>query len=380
MLFDLAPKENREDLYDFDEPFERLSAFLQEPVERTPLIVVKGMRRTGKTSLIKTALNELELTYLYVDGREFAAAPVITKLDLMRELERELNLMVKRYGKWRTKFFAALRGVRWIKLTDKFPFLHFEWRRPSSMDILDLVQAFQVLSDDIGTRTVLVLDEAQHFSRLADYRLQYLLAHIYDHVHEIQIIISGSEVGLLYDFLETDNPDAPLFGRGMGEITVPWLPRESALDFLQQGCRQARLRVPPESNQKAVDELNGTIGWLTLYGHELMKGIPPETALMRTIEQGSALEAQELEHFLTVRKQGRSRYLAILKAAARLDRARWIDLKTNLETVERKRITDRRFNSLLQNLLKANFLTKEGEEYFIPDPLLKHALLTDLIR
>ena len=158
--------------------------------------------------------------------------------------------MVKRYGKWRAKFFTALGGVRWIRLTDKFPFLHFEWRRPSGMDILDLVQAFQVLSDDIGTRAVWVLDEAQHFSRLADYRLQYLLAHIYDHVHEIQTIISGSEVGLLYDFLETDNPDAPLFGRGMGEITVPWLPRESALDFLQRGCRQAGLRVPPNHTER----------------------------------------------------------------------------------------------------------------------------------
>jgi AAA+ ATPase superfamily predicted ATPase len=165
----------------------------------------------------------------------------------------------------------------------------------------------------------------------------------------------------------------------MGEITVPWLPRESALDFLQRGCRQAGLRVPPESHRKAVDELNGTIGWLTLYGHELMTGSPPETALMRTIDQGSALEARELEHFLTVRKQGRGRYLAILKAAARLDRARWVDLKTNLETAERKRITDRRFNNLLQNLLKANFLNKEGEEYFVPDPLLKRALLTGLL-
>jgi predicted AAA+ superfamily ATPase len=59
MLFNPAPKEKREDLYDFDEPFRKLSTLLQEPVERSPLIVVKGMRRTGKTSLIKTALNKL---------------------------------------------------------------------------------------------------------------------------------------------------------------------------------------------------------------------------------------------------------------------------------------------------------------------------------
>jgi AAA+ ATPase superfamily predicted ATPase len=380
MLFNPAPKEKREDLYDFDEPFRKLSTLLQEPVERSPLIVVKGMRRTGKTSLIKTALNKLGLPYLYIDGREFATIPAITKRDLLKELERELNLMIKRHRRWRTKLSVVLRGVRWIKLTNKFPFLHFEWRRPADMDISDLVQAFQVLSGDIGKRVVLVLDEAQHFVRLVNYRLQYLLAHIYDHVHEIQTIVSGSEVGLLYDFLETDDPEAPLFGRGMAEVTVPWLSRELALDFLQRGCQQVGIKVPAESHQRAVDELDGTIGWLTLYGYELWRSNPPETALARTIEQGTRLEAQELEHFLSVREQGRSRYLTLLRTAARLGRARWINLKANIESTEGRKITDGRFNNLLQNLLKANFLNKEGEEYFVPDPLLKRALLTGLVR
>ena len=50
------------------------------------------------------------------------------------------------------------------------------------------------------TRFVLALDEAQELKRLVDYKLQYPLTDIYDNKHEIQMIVSGSQVGLLEDF------------------------------------------------------------------------------------------------------------------------------------------------------------------------------------
>jgi hypothetical protein len=53
LLFDLMPKARREDLFDFDEELDRLTRLLGD--SRTRLIVVKGLRRSGKTSLILTA-------------------------------------------------------------------------------------------------------------------------------------------------------------------------------------------------------------------------------------------------------------------------------------------------------------------------------------
>lgn len=55
-------------------------------------------------------------------------------------------------------------------------------------------------------------------------------------------------------------------------------------------------------------------------------------------------------------------------------------LKTNVETSGRKRVTDRRFSGLLENLVKADFLGKKGNEYFVPDPLLARALRSDLVK
>ena len=65
MLFDPRPKERREDLYNFDEELNKLIKSFGEP-----LIVVSGLRRTGKTSLILTALNISEKPFIYIDLRE----------------------------------------------------------------------------------------------------------------------------------------------------------------------------------------------------------------------------------------------------------------------------------------------------------------------
>lgn len=130
-----------------------------------------------------------------------------------------------------------------------------------------------------------------------------------------------------------------------------------------------------------MNELDGVMGWLTLFGHELVKGGPAEDALARTIKKGTKLEAQELEHFLKTRPQARKRYVAILRTAARLRRpARWITLKTNLEAEERKRVSNKIFSALLEKLVRANFLDKKEDAYFVPDPLLIHALQAGLGR
>jgi len=382
MHFDLAPKEKLEDLYDIREIYNRLVGLLKVPVQRNPLIVVRGVRRAGKTSLIKTALNELKLPYLYINGGRFADMPVIEKEDLLEEFERGLNEAIEKEKKWWKEILEVLRGVEWLKVDSKPPFVHFEWRRRlRHMDIPDLIFAFQRLSWKNKTRFVLVLDEAQEFKRLVDYKLQKTIADIFDHRHEIQTIVSGSQVGLLDDFLEVDDPEAPLFGRGTADITVPRLPRDLAVDFLRRGSKQAGVKTDQMAISQAADRLDGVIGWLTLFGHELVAGNSAEKALIRTIEKGKKLEAQELEHFLRAREQSRKRYVLILKRAAEEPLGlRWIDLKESLEIRQRRTITNKRFSDLLGNLVKAGFLDKKENRYFIPDPLLTRALQSKLVR
>ncbi|MEM2192757.1 MAG: hypothetical protein QXG38_03995, partial [Candidatus Hadarchaeales archaeon] len=70
---------------------------------------------------------------------------------------------------------------------------------------------------------MLVLDEAQEFRKLVGYRLQPLMAYVYDEVKEIQMVVIGSQIGLLHEFLGTESPKSPLFGRAAAEIQAPRL-------------------------------------------------------------------------------------------------------------------------------------------------------------
>jgi hypothetical protein len=380
MYFDLEPKCRREDLYDFDEQFEKLLRLFREPRAKAPLITITGLRRTGKTSLIQTSLNESGLPHLTLNGRAFADVPVIKRRSLLRVLESELNDVVEREKGWGKKFLEVLGGVRWLRVNSKPPWIHFEWERPASdLDLLDIVLSFNRLARENETKFIFVLDEAQEFRRLKGYSLQSLMAHIYDDVKNIQMIVTGSQFGFLYDFLGVEDPDSPLFGRGMAEIRVPRIAGDLATDFLMKGFEQAGIRPKEDMVDMAVKKLDGIIGWLTLFGSESIEaGAPTERVLSETIKKGSKLEAKELENFLKMRKQASSRYMRILKAAAHLGKASWTDLKENLQIKERKRVADNVFSDLLENLVKGAFLTKgEDGAYSIADPLLAHALKSD---
>ncbi len=63
--FDPEPKKRREGFYDMEE---ELEGFVKA-VERDKLIVVKGLRRYGETSLILTGLNSVGARYVLIDCR-----------------------------------------------------------------------------------------------------------------------------------------------------------------------------------------------------------------------------------------------------------------------------------------------------------------------
>ncbi len=67
MLFSLEPKVNRKDLYDRDRELNEL----REGVHRgNKLIAIYGIRRIGKTSLVKAFLSDLSYPYVLVDVRQ----------------------------------------------------------------------------------------------------------------------------------------------------------------------------------------------------------------------------------------------------------------------------------------------------------------------
>jgi AAA+ ATPase superfamily predicted ATPase len=65
VLFDERLKENRRKLIDREKELEQLKVNMNRP-----LILVTGIRRIGKTSLLKVFLNELGTPLVPIDARE----------------------------------------------------------------------------------------------------------------------------------------------------------------------------------------------------------------------------------------------------------------------------------------------------------------------
>jgi len=64
IYFDFKPKETKEDLFDREEELKKLLSSKDESI-----ILLTGIRRIGKTSLLKVFLNESKLPYALVDVR-----------------------------------------------------------------------------------------------------------------------------------------------------------------------------------------------------------------------------------------------------------------------------------------------------------------------
>ncbi|MGC8975394.1 MAG: AAA family ATPase [Thermoprotei archaeon] len=108
MFFDPRPKRRRVDLYDFDDEFNALKDYLGQP-----LTVVSGLRRTGKTSLIMTVLEEMSAPYIFVDMRGIVGS----LRDLYSTLSHSVSDFMLRLSRLQflrdsiLKFLRVLRGV-----------------------------------------------------------------------------------------------------------------------------------------------------------------------------------------------------------------------------------------------------------------------------
>lgn len=151
---------------------------------------------------------------------------------------------------------------------------------------------------------VLVLDEAQELRR-SNYNFNGLLAYIYDHL-DSKIVLSGSKIGLLYDFLRVDDPEAPLFGRPYVEVKLKKLDLEKAKEFLEKGFEQEKVKVSNEIVDEAVRRFDGVIGWLTYFGYSYTRGGESIDSIM---EKACKLSASEVNHALNLYGIGKNRYI-----------------------------------------------------------------------
>lgn len=324
MYFNPQVKDNKGDFFNFEVLQKELEKAIEDKV--TPLIAVYGLRRTGKTSLIRVVLGSTGRKFVWIDGRDISSRD-----DFYKTLSNEID----KFKRFKIDKFT-LKG---IGLSLNF--------MKKGLDYLN------------KHKFVLVIDEAQLLKKL---HLDNSVAFIYDNFPDIKIIISGSEAGMLRSFLGQNNAKAPLYGRAVFELQTNRLGRESGFTFLKEGAKQAKLNFTEEEILTAIKELDGIIGWLTKYGWYRLKHSQKE-ALRKTVEEGRVLASGEFAKF-AVRAEARyKKIMTSLKGGAR-----WDEIKNQMQ------ISDKQLCAMINRLTDSGFVEKNDGIYTIADPLLESSL------
>ncbi len=342
--FDPEPKRRREDFFDMEREVEEL----RKGLKVSKLVVVSGLRRYGKTSLILTTLNDMGIDYVFVDCRLLPSG-MLSLNDVLMLLERELSKK-----SWFRSIASSIDGIEIGAFGIRF-------RR---RDFNTLISVLEKLEGK-----VLVLDEVQELRRCR-YRFDSLIAYLYDHV-DMRIIVSGSQVGMMYRFLRFDDPSAPLYGRPFYEVKLRALDRERAREFLIRGFEQEGLEPPLNLIDRALELFNGVIGWLTYFGYAYTRlGVKNLDAIL---DMAAKLAYEELDHALQLFGVGRPRYVAILKIVAERGTATWSEIMRYVES-RLGRVPRNTLSNMLRNLVDMGILERRENGYSIADPILVHAV------
>jgi AAA+ ATPase superfamily predicted ATPase len=369
VLFDLTPKRCRRDFYDFEHELEQLHRLYLS----SRVVAVLGPRRVGKTSLILTFLNEWSVPNVFVDCRRVSLSSYGASFrGFAEELSRALNAFISSHRGVAGKLLEHLRGVRGVEIDLSMAKASLRWSRRDRVDVVSLLERLNDFAREEGLRVALVLDELQELQPI-NVDFAKLIAYAYDHLANVVVILSGSQVGLLYDMLKVDDPASPLFGRAVAEIRMGRLSRGEAVDLLSRGFAEAGVEVGGDVIEKAVDVLDGVVGWLTYFGWSYSYKVKD---LEEVLNAAAMQEAEEMRRFLA-KSRSEKRYRAILKTVAE-GKNRWSEIKRSLELLEGIEIDDKNFNELLTRLIKAGFLEKVDEMYKAPDAITARAILKHL--
>ena len=342
MLFDERPKTKREDLFDREKELEELRKNLNRP-----FILLTGVRRIGKTSLLNVFLNETNIPYIIVDCRKLKEN--YGWKDFYQLLSTSSSRLIE-----------FLKGIRGVKIFGSE--VEFSWK---GRDFISLSDLFDHLNKH---RLIIAFDEAQKLRGPLSKEIKEAFAHAYDYDTNLTFILTGSEVGLLYDFLSVEDPSSPLYGRYFHEIRLERFDKETSISFLRKGFSELSIEVSDEIIEEIASFFDGIPGWLTFAGNLYSR--TKELEKVKEIAINVAL--QELNNLIEskrkVSEQLGKRYLYALKCIAG-GKNSWSKLRDCISEKEGSTIS----SSVLSNIINQLESMSIIKDYNFLDPIYKEA-------
>ncbi len=214
-------------------------------------------------------------------------------------------------------------------------------------------------------RVLIAFDEAQNLRGKLATNFISLSAHCYDYCSNVSFILTGSEVGFLYDLLRIDDAESPLYGRHLDEVKVSRFDRELSLEFLNAGFRESGLEVSNNVLEYAVSKLDGIAGCLTEFGLQSLKSKPTKQLIDEVFSKAAKTSINEVAHFS-------KQYLDVVEAIG-MGKDRWSDIKRFIYAKRRRDIYDAELSRYLTKLKKRGYIISlENGQYRLLDPILEN--------
>ena len=176
---------------------------------------------------MKVALNETKVPNIFIDLR--LSVPFIPD-NIYQYFSMELSKLLN--DKTLNKLLSKIKGK-------EISGLKLEFKKRKINVIANVLEEIGKWSE--YRQVILAIDEAQDLRYLKGF--DKILAHIYDYVKGIKLVLAGSEVGLLYKIFGIGNPKAPLFGRAFTEIYLKNSQRKSRYNFSKPDLNKLGLKL-----------------------------------------------------------------------------------------------------------------------------------------
>lgn len=351
MYFNITPKSNREDFFGQDYQVNLFKSYLQDDSVR--LIVIKGLRRVGKTSLLNIGLQEAKVNFVKIDVRD---TPFYDRQEFFLFL---LQRIKEKCGNLWEKILSKISGISVNYQTFSLELFFAQERNISSF--------FSSLNEQLKKERkyfILAFDEVQLLKAI---KFDYFLASLFDNYPYLRLVLTGSEMGLVNKFLGKEDYDAPLFGRAYLEINLDKIKEEAMAGFLVKGFKQLKKKITLSEIKEVLDNFDGIIGWTTYYGWYRGKELSHEKALEKVKIEGKIIVQKELDNFLATKK-AKTLYLKIIRYLAQR-KNNWSLLRQSF-LKEGLKISDSQLSFCLRELIASGFIEKLNEQYFLVEPLL----------
>ena len=113
MFLDPRPKDDLASLYGRDNEISKLVSHIKQ---KTPLVLITGFRRVGKTSLLKAVLKKYSKYNIQIDLRDLGTKSYITKRDIVNLYQSSIQSFLDSHSTKKQKITSLLRTVRGISL------------------------------------------------------------------------------------------------------------------------------------------------------------------------------------------------------------------------------------------------------------------------